>query len=132
MTEKIIEYVLGMLTSPISHRFSQGRLKDRQVFDRLINELSPDSSAIHLLEKHDMGGPFSRELMVSLDRACESWRRVSNEFQTKKIEQKKLAFTTKLSEFLKMYSQQSRIINGGFVSIGLKDYDDTVSARRKI
>ncbi len=122
MQEEILKYLVGLLTFGIS----QKRLKDRKVFDRLIGQLPPSSSAILLLKDHDMGAPFRHEIMNPLYDALTSWNNVDNIFQTKGIEKRKNEFLDKLREFTHRFSDKSGEEGGGFISIGMKDYEDRV------
>gem|GEM_PF-5058229 len=73
-----------------------------------------------------MGAPFRHEIMNPLYDALTSWNNVDNIFQTKGIEKRKNEFLDKLREFTHRFSDKSGEEGGGFISIGMKDYEDRV------
>ncbi len=120
MEEKALETLVRFVT----FGYSQRGKKDRKVFDSLMGELPPDSPAIRFLDEHDMGDPFKYEIISPLHRVVEEWNRVDRIFLNKRIESKKAAFVESLRAFLDRFSERSGGEGNGFISIGMKDWED--------
>ena len=120
MLEKIFEAFVGLIT----FGYSQRGKKDRKVFEILMEELPLNSSAITLLREHDMGDSFKYKIIMPLNHAVEDWYNIDRKFLNKKVEKRKLAFLVSLEEFLDRFSERSAGEGKGFISIGMKDWED--------
>jgi hypothetical protein len=120
MIEKIFDSILSLFL--YSH--SQKGKKDRVVFERLMEELPPNSPAVDLLENQDMGSPFPYDAVSPLHLVLDAWHRVDHHFLNTKIENKKIHFLEKLRDFLDKLGQKSGADGLGFISIGMKDWED--------
>ena len=120
MWEKLIDPLISF----ISFGYSQKGKKDRALFDLLMEELAPSSPAVQLLKEQDMGSPFRFDDMAPLNYARENWGQIDRKFLNKKIEKNKNNFLSKLEEFLHKFSERSAGIGNGFISIGIRDWED--------
>ena len=120
----MIDWVFNPLLKMIGFDYKNKRAKDEELLTEILTLLPFDGNSIDLLKNHDMGDPIPFEYFSSLNRVKELWLEPDKEFQVRSLEKLKVKFVTSLSVFLSEYAKKSVGAGEGFISIGIKDWED--------
>lgn len=116
--------ILGPLLKMIGYDYKNKRAKDKELLTKFLETLPSDSASINMLKDTDMGEPIFSEHFGPLNSIVELWERPDKIFQVNKLEKLKKEFIKSLKQFLIEYSKRSAGQSGGFISIGMRDYED--------
>jgi len=120
----MFDWLLGPLLSMVGFDYRNKRQKDRALLEEFLTILPSDSDAVLFLKDHDMGYPAPLSYFRPLHQVSDYWRGPDKEFQVGRLERLKVSFIESLQEFLSHYAKRSGGEGGGFVSIGLRDWED--------
>ncbi len=120
----MLDWLLGPLLSMVGFDYRNKRGKDRALLDEFLKILPSDSDAILFLKDHDMGFPAPLSYFRPLHQVADHWLGPDREFQVSRLERLKVSFIESLKKFLSHYAKRSVGEGGGYVSIGLRDWED--------
>ena len=120
----MLDWLLGPLLSMVGFDYRNKRQKDRTLLEEFLTILPSDSDAVLFLKDHDMGYPAPLSYFRPLHQVADHWRGPDREFQVARLERLKVSFIESLQQFLSHYAKRSGGEGGGFVSIGLRDWED--------
>jgi len=120
----MLDWLLGPLLSMVGFDYRNKRKKDRALLEEFLTILPSDSDAVLFLKDHDMGCPAPFSYFQLLHQVADHWRGPDKEFQVARLERLKASFIESLQQFLSHYTKRSGFEGHGFVSIGLRDWED--------
>lgn len=120
----MIDFLIGPLLKMIGFDYKNKRAKDKELLEKFLTVLPPDSDSVCMLKDQDMGERIRYSYFRSLNQVSEEWLDVDKEFQVRRIEKLKIKFIEALRSFLSEYAQRSGLDERGFISIGMKDWED--------
>lgn len=120
----MLDWLLGPLLSMVGFNYRDKRQKDRVLLEEFLAILPSDGDAVLFLKDHDMGYPAPLSYFRPLHQVADHWRGPDREFQVARLERLKVSFIESLKQFLSHYAKRSGGEGGGFVSIGLCDWED--------
>ncbi len=120
----MLDWLLGPLLSMAGYDYRNKRQKDQALLKEFLIVLPSDSDAILFLKDHDMGYPAPLSYFRPLHQVADHWCGPDREFQVARLERLKVSFIESLQQFLSHYAKRSGGEGGGFVSIGLRDWED--------
>lgn len=120
----MIDFLIGPLLKMIGFDYKNKRAKDKELLDEFLSVLPSDSGSINMLKDQDMGDCIEYRYFRPLNQVAEDWTGPDKEFQVRRLEKSKLEFIGALSSFLSEYSKRSGGEGNGFISIGMRDYED--------
>jgi hypothetical protein len=99
---------------------------DRELADRLLRLLPPESPTTYLLRSHDLAVPFQYSSIKPLFELHDTWKGVGYEFDDKKLEKARKTLFAKLAEFVPMLAGETwpHERNPELVTMDFKDWDN--------
>jgi hypothetical protein len=99
---------------------------DRDLADRFVAIMPPDSPTTYLLRTHDVAVPFDYSSLKPLFMLHDTWKGVGYEFEDKKLEKARVAFFSKLGEYVPLIAGETwpHEKNPDLVTMGFHDWDN--------
>lgn len=120
----MIDFLLGPLLKMIGFDYKNKRAKDKALIEEFLNLLPSDGGSINMLKDADMGNSLNYQYFGPLNDVTENWYAPDKKFQVRRLESLKLDFLDATQSFLSEYSKRSAMDTPGFISIGMRDFED--------
>ncbi len=99
---------------------------DRELADRFLELMPPDSPTTYFLRAHDVAVPFEYSNIKPLFRLHDTWKGVGYEFDDKKLDNARASFFSNLGEYVPMLASESwpHERNSALVTMDFRDWDN--------
>jgi len=89
---------------------------DNKLYTEFLELMPSNSCAMYMLEQHDFGNSFEREILRPIDQFVCEWDSPEKQFLNKELEEQRKIFWSKCNEFITLLAKTTSPISGGFYS----------------